>query len=107
MSEGDGDSEEEDLPVLGGEGFTPEELAQAEQQFSAQLVSAIMHEARVHHIQSLHAGLFDATPFHTTQNGTQNTTSNLGSATLSVCAESGCLIVQCNMLASLFVSVGI
>lgn len=39
MSEGDDDSEEEDLPVLGGEGFTPEELAQAEQQFSAQLVS--------------------------------------------------------------------
>ena len=41
MSEDDGDSEEEDLPVLGGEGFTAEELAHAEQQFSAQLVSGL------------------------------------------------------------------
>ena len=39
MSEDDMNSEEEDMPVLGGDGFTPEELAQAEQQFSAQLVS--------------------------------------------------------------------
>ncbi len=38
MSEGDMDSEEEDMPVVGGEGFTPEELAQAEQQFTVQLV---------------------------------------------------------------------
>ena len=40
------DSEEEDTAVLGGEGFTPEQLAQAEQHFSAQLVShyaALLH----------------------------------------------------------------
>ena len=41
MSENDSDSEEEDLTVLGGEGFTAEELAHAEQQFSARLVSDI------------------------------------------------------------------
>lgn len=41
MSEDDSDSEEEDLAVLGGEGFTAEELAHAEQQFSADLVSNI------------------------------------------------------------------
>ena len=39
MSEDDLDSEEEDVEVVGGEGFTPEQLAQAEQHFSAQLVS--------------------------------------------------------------------
>ena len=39
MSEDDMDSEEEEMPILGGEGFTPQELARAEQQFSAQLVS--------------------------------------------------------------------
>ena len=39
MSEDDSDSEEEDLAVLGGEGFTAEELAHAEQQFSGHLVS--------------------------------------------------------------------
>lgn len=44
MSEGEGDSEEEDLPVLGGEGFTIEELAQAEQHFSTQLVSSLTHQ---------------------------------------------------------------
>jgi hypothetical protein len=38
MSEEDMDSEEEDTPVVGGEGFTPEELAQAEQNFTTQLV---------------------------------------------------------------------
>lgn len=38
MSEEDVDSQEEDTPVLGGEGFTPEELAQAEQNFTTQLV---------------------------------------------------------------------
>lgn len=32
------DSEEEDTPVVGGEAFTPEELAQAEQNFTTQLV---------------------------------------------------------------------
>ena len=32
------DFEEEDTPVVGGEGFTPEELAQAEQDFTTQLV---------------------------------------------------------------------
>lgn len=31
------DSEEEDMPVLGGEGFTPEELAKAEQHFTVML----------------------------------------------------------------------
>lgn len=41
MSDDDSDSEEEDLTVLGGEGFTAEELARAEQQFSAHLVSAV------------------------------------------------------------------
>ena len=38
MGEEDMDSEEEDMPVLGGEGFSPEELAQAKQRFSAQMV---------------------------------------------------------------------
>ncbi|DBB17318.1 TPA: hypothetical protein ACH3X3_014362 [Trebouxia sp. C0006] len=37
ISEEDMDSEEEDTPVVGGEGFTPEELAQAEQDFTTQL----------------------------------------------------------------------
>ena len=37
-SEDDLDSEEEDVEVVGGEGFTPEQLAQAEQHFSAQMV---------------------------------------------------------------------
>lgn len=41
MTGDDSDSEEEDLAVLGGEGFTAEELAHAEQQFSAHLVSDI------------------------------------------------------------------
>ena len=41
MSENDSDSEEEDLAVLGGEGFTAEELARAEQQFSAHLASGV------------------------------------------------------------------
>lgn len=41
MSENDSDSEEEDLAVLGGEGFTAEELARAEQQFSTHLVSSV------------------------------------------------------------------
>lgn len=41
MSEDDMDSEEEDMPVIGGEGFTPEELAGAEQSFTAQLVRAM------------------------------------------------------------------
>ena len=39
MSEDDMDSEEEDTAVVGGAGFTPEELAQAEQHFTTQLVS--------------------------------------------------------------------
>lgn len=46
MGENDSDSEEEGLAVLGGEGFTPEELARAEQQFSAQLVSGVPPFAR-------------------------------------------------------------
>ncbi|KAL0028238.1 hypothetical protein WJX79_003509 [Trebouxia sp. C0005] len=37
VSSEDMDSEEEDTPVVGGEGFTPEELAQAEQNFTTQL----------------------------------------------------------------------
>ncbi|DBA75145.1 hypothetical protein WJX77_004936 [Trebouxia sp. C0004] len=37
ICEEDMDSEEEDSPVVGGEGFTPEELAQAEQRFTTQL----------------------------------------------------------------------
>ncbi len=41
MSEGGMDSEEEDTPVVGGEGFTSEELAQAEQNFTAQLVGLL------------------------------------------------------------------
>ena len=41
MSEDDMDSEEEDMPVIGGEGFTPEELARAEQNFTAELVRAM------------------------------------------------------------------
>ena len=39
VGEDDMDSEEEDTAVLGGEGFTAEQLAQAEQHFSAELVS--------------------------------------------------------------------
>lgn len=38
-SDDDMDSEEEDLLVLGGEGFTPEELAHAEQNFTNLFVS--------------------------------------------------------------------
>ena len=38
-SEDDMDSEEEDLLVMGGEGFTPEELAHAEQNFTKFFVS--------------------------------------------------------------------
>lgn len=37
MSEEDMDSEEEDTQMVGGEGFTPEELAQAEQSLTTQL----------------------------------------------------------------------
>lgn len=36
------DSEEEDMLVLGGEGFTPEELAHAEQNFTNLLVCHLM-----------------------------------------------------------------
>ena len=42
MSEDDLDSEEEDMPVVGGEGFTPEELAHAEQAFSVKLVRQLL-----------------------------------------------------------------
>ena len=39
------DTEDEDTPVVGGEGFTPEELAQAEQNLTAQLVRMLFPPA--------------------------------------------------------------
>jgi len=45
ISEEDMDSEEEDTPVVGGEGFTPEELAQAEQNLTTQLVRMLFPPA--------------------------------------------------------------
>ena len=38
------DSEEEDMPVLGGQGFTPEELAKAEQHFTDMLSTPLSNK---------------------------------------------------------------
>ena len=49
-SEDDMDSEEEDLLVIGGEGFTPEELAHAEQNFTKLFVSRRTTPMRVNSV---------------------------------------------------------
>ena len=53
MSEGDLETdEEEDVQVLGGEGFSAEDIAAAETRFEAQLVSTNT-KSRLHHQEML------------------------------------------------------